>query len=125
MLISYLDNRKQYVSFNNINSSTENIECAVPQGSILGPLLFVIYIYDLPKCLKTDSRFFADTALLIDGKNFADVESVTNSELSRISRWMIANSLTVNPEKTLALLIHHNYEMIVTVHKLRLLSTAK
>ena len=105
-LSSYLDNRKQYVSFNNINSSTENIECGVPQGFILGPLLFLIYINDLPSCLKTDPRFFAnDTALLIDGKNFADVESVTNSELSHISRWMIANSLTVNPKKTLALLI--------------------
>ena len=109
MLSSYLDNRKQYVSFNNINFFTENIECGVSQGSYFGTLLFLIYINDLPNCLKTDPRFFADdrlTALLIDGKNFADVESVTNSELSRIlSRWMIANSLTVNPKKTLAFLI--------------------
>ena len=102
MLSPYLDNRKQYVSFNNINSSTENIECGVPQKSILGPLLFLIYINDLPNCLKTDPRYFADdTSLLIDGKNFADVESATNSTLSHISRWMIANSLTVNPKKIL------------------------
>ena len=101
-----MDNRKQYVSFHNINSSAENIECGVSQGSILGPLLFLIYINDLLNYLKTDPRFFADdTALLIDGKNFADVESVTNSKLSHISRWMIANSLTANPKKTLALLI--------------------
>ena len=57
-----MDNRKQYVSFNkfNINSSTENIECVVSQESILGPLLSLIYINDLPNCLKTDPRFFAD-----------------------------------------------------------------
>ena len=88
MLSSYSDDRKQYVSFNNINSSTEKIGCGVTQGSILGPLLFLIYINDLPNCLNTDSRFFADdTTILIDGKN---VKSVTNSEFSHISRWMIA-----------------------------------
>ena len=102
MLSLYLEYREQYVSFNNINSSTEKIECGVPQGSVLGPLLFLIYINDLPNCLKTDPRFFADdTALPIDGKNFADLESVTNSELSHISRWMIANSVIINPKKLL------------------------
>ena len=85
MLSSYLDNRKQYVSFNNINSSAESTECGVPQGFILCSLLFLIYTNNLPNCLTTDPRFFADdTALLIGGTNFTDVESVTNSELSHI-----------------------------------------
>ena len=66
MLSSYLNNRKQYVSFNNTNSSTKNIECGVPQESILGAYLSLIYINDLSNYVKTDSKFFADdTASLI------------------------------------------------------------
>ena len=69
LIKSYLEKRKQFVSITNFNSSDLVIEYGVPQGSILGPLLFVIYINDLPSCLQSLPRFFADdTALLITGK---------------------------------------------------------
>ena len=66
LLQSYLNNRLQYVSIGNANSNLEKIEYGVPQGSIFGPLLFLIFINGLPKCLHSVPRLFADdTALLI------------------------------------------------------------
>ena len=83
--------RKQFVSINNTNSNLASIEYGVPQGSILGPLLFLVFINDLPAALKTTSRFFADdTALLATEKNFSDLEKLANSELRHLNRWMSA-----------------------------------
>ena len=106
LMKTYLEKRKQYVSIAAHNSTDRTIEFGVPQGCILGPLLFLIYINDLPLCLQTIPRFYADdTALFISGKSLSDIQTLTKLELFNVSQWMQANSLVVNTAKTVALII--------------------
>ena len=99
---SYLSNREQYVTYNGISSSKQRIECGVPQESILGALLFLIYINDLCLvCKHTSAILFADdTNLFTSGKDLKSLESTTNSELSHISLWLKVNKLSLNIKKT-------------------------
>ena len=109
LLKSYLNDRKQYVLIDNKKSSEKIIEYGIPQESILGPLLFSIYVNDLPSCLETVPRFFADdTALLIDNHNTTELQTLTNTELANINQWMTAINLVVNANKTIALNISPN-----------------
>ena len=104
LIKSYLEKRKQFVSIANFNSSDLVIEYGVPQGFILGPLLFLIYINDLSSCLQSLRRFFADdTALLITGKTLKDIPFQANLKLSNVLQWMNANSLILNAAKSEAL----------------------
>ena len=85
LMQSYLNNRLQYVYINNIESNRRSVIMGVPQGSVLGPLLFLIYINDLQNCLKIIPRFFADdTALLINASSIRELEIKINEELSRV-----------------------------------------
>ena len=99
---SYLTNRKQYVRIGKFNSVLSFIKCGVPQGSILGPILFLIYINDLnqiSEILQT-IMFADDTNLFLSGKNAIDVESQFNRELVLISEWFNVNLLSLNVKKT-------------------------
>ena len=91
---SYLSNRQQYVSVNNVNSSTHNIKYGVPQGSVLGPLRFLLYINDLGNSCDSTSRLFADdTCVIAKGTSPAQLEQQLNHELKQIAAWINANNL--------------------------------
>ncbi len=104
---SYLDQRKQICMLNNCKSNIEKIRCGVPQGSNLGPLLFLIYINDFPNCLEaTHSNLFADdTILSCQGHSSADIEHRLNYDILNAQKWLTANKLTLNYEKTKYMII--------------------
>ena len=97
-LNSYLSNRSQKCQINGFLSSEKVIRCGVPQGSILGPLFFLLYINDLPQCLsKTKLRLFADdTNLTASGDSITRLEAAVNSDLENLKKWLIANKLAQN-----------------------------
>ena len=95
------------------------ITCGIPQGSILGPLLFFVYINDLPNSLKySSSRMFADdTMLTVSGKSVSDLGIVINYDLVQVKGWLSANKLSLNVIKTECLLIgsRHNVNNLSAV----------
>ena len=99
---NYLSERSQRVNFNNTLSSPAEISCGVPQGSILGPLLFLLYINDLPLSSKIPHfiLFADDTNILFSNPDPIILESLINTELKEISNWFKLNKLSLNIKKT-------------------------
>jgi len=98
---NYLSNRQQYTCVNGINSSLTILTCGVPQGSVLGPLLFLIYVNDIGNAgLKVPVKLFADGInLFIFGKNVSDVENQTVHSISLLIDWFVSNKLSLNLAK--------------------------
>jgi len=99
---SYLIGREQYVTFSGTKSDTTKVKCGVPQGSILGPLLFLIYINDLYHIAHNSFPllFADDTNLFFTGKNNDVLTNTVNNELAIITGWLESNKLSLNIKKT-------------------------
>ena len=106
----YLYEIRQYVTYNGTQSNTLEMSCGVPQGSVLGPLLFITYANDLPDCIgnATTILFADDTTIYESASDMNYLYRSMNSNLSRLTGWLRGNKLSLNVAKT-------NY-MLLTSH---------
>jgi len=102
MIHSYLTDRYQCVEYLNIKSNLQKINIGVPQGSILGPLLFILYINDFPNvCSEASTLLYADdTAVFFQSDNDNELQNMLDSNLPAISKWFQINKLSLNTNKT-------------------------
>ena len=108
---NYLRNRKQYVYINGVSSGQLPVSCGVPQGSILGPLLFLIYVNDLATVSKNAVTilFADDTNLIYKGKVYDELKIIIKNDLAEISDWFKANKLALNESKTKFMIFHTRF----------------
>ena len=103
--LSYLSDRRQQAKVNGRLSDEKWITCGVPQGSILGPLLFIIYINDMTKYLnECKARLYADdTAIVMHSVSYIDLILGLKIEMEMVFEWLKANKLTLNLKKKTSL----------------------
>ena len=114
LLKNYLSDRSQYVEFNGHISNTLPISTGVPQGSVLGPLLFLIYTNDLPLVSHIfDMLMYADDTTLYCNINQTITAETINKELIKISQWLGANKLSLNVAKTKFMVFHASKKSVI------------
>ena len=108
-LQSYLSGRRQCTKVGQNVSKLCQVSCGIPQGSVLGPLLFLVYVNDLPNASYFDTTLFADdTNLHLSNKNLNQLQIDVNNELKKIDYWMKINKLSINYSKINYMIICRN-----------------
>ena len=104
----------QHISIGGVKSDKISIKCGVPQGSVLGPLLFLLYINDFSNCSKIlDIHLFDDDSnLFLSDKNLINIERVINCELVKVKDWLNANKLTLNVSKSNFVIFHSHKKKV-------------
>jgi hypothetical protein len=111
---SYLTNREQVFLVNGHTCLPKKIRCGVPQGSILGPLLFLLYINDMPDHLKktTPYLYADDTQISSSSYDFEILAQNLDDDLNNIQRWLLKNKLQHHPTKTKVMFTASSYNLI-------------
>ena len=110
---NYLTDRKQFVEFQEAQSPLLNIMCGVPQGSILGPLLYLLYVNDISySCHSKILSFADDTTLCVSKSNLVTLFAEANLEINRLYNWFCANKLSLNANKTKYIVIKPPHKKI-------------
>ena len=114
---SFLVNRNQYTSINNTNSTSEKVMYGVPQGSVLRPLLFFIFINDLHVSVRNSTihHFADDSNLLLISKSLKQINKLINHDLSLLVQWLRLNKISLNTSKT-KILIFRPKGKLITKH---------
>ena len=121
LLSSYLKDRKQFIKSDDIKSEILRVLCGVPQGSVLGPLLFIIYINDIVRTSRLGCLLFADDAVLTScNDSLKHLEKHFNIEIQKLHRWFVANKLTLNLSKTKFILFSKKREKKAKVKKFKI-----
>ena len=122
LIQSYLSDRYQCVEYDRIQSNLSKIRVGVPQGSILGPLLFLLYINDLPNvCTSSSCLLYADdTVLIFENSDRGKLQADLDKDLPAICEWLNANKLSLNTKKTVYQLYTYSqtsFELNITLNK--------
>ena len=114
LMTSYLSNRRQYTTVGGMKSDLDFVLWGVPQGSVLGPLLFILFINDLPKSSDMNTWLFADdSAMGLSSTSFGDLEVRFNYEVNKTQEWLLANKLSVHYTKKT------KYILFIPPHKVK------
>ena len=119
---SYLTDRKQNTEVNNVVSEAETTLCGVPQGSVLGPLLFLLYINDIYKSssLFAFYLFADDTSIILANNNLKELESLVNRELGNVNEWLKVNKLSLNIKKSNFVIFRPRQKNIPFIPRIRI-----
>ena len=124
---SYISNRRQYCSISGHDLNFSHVTTGIPQGSSLGPLLFLVYVNDLPNAVHDSltDMYADDTGLYSTGPSISAMEETMNRDLSKMYCWLLANKLSINAVKSNFMIITSPYNMSKLVDKPEILVLGK